>query len=354
MKVQQLYTPTNFKTAYVQDDIFYISQNSVYNFNNNKKIYTFESSILCIKEYGGSLWICLSDNSLVNISTDGKLFGEYNCTENTIHDFYVCDKNLFCLTDKEIEHYVLSGFDTVKRNQTDYKYLCSIESINGIECFAWVYRYDDIKCINIIDEYSNNIGSFVLSTNDNTLLLSKDSLYRIIKSSNEEIVYYYLNDENITFIQQDIQSDKSVKRVEETVYNVFDNSVMFEKGNQYTFVSQITTNGRTINREPEVAESDKMVNHKNDFLNVFNAADFSINCIFKTKTFERILYADSQKAITYYKGQYLTYSLSDWEVIKEQNADEIKNGGSYTFESCGEYIFVFDDKQGKLINTIGI
>ncbi len=74
----------------------------------------------------------------------------------------------------------------------------------------------------------------------------------------------------------------------------------------------------------------------------------------KTKSGEKVLYLSNQKAITYYKGQYLTYSLSDWEVIKEQNADEIKNGGSYTFESCGEYIFVFDDKQGKLINTIGI
>ena len=34
--------------------------------------------------------------------------------------------------------------------------------------------------------------------------------------------------------------------------------------------------------------------------------------------------------------------------------DEIKEGGSYTFESCGDYIFVFDNNSGELLNTINI
>ena len=93
--------------------------------------------------------------------------------------------------------------------------------------------------------------------------------------------------------------------------------------------------------------------HKYDCIKIVDLQNNEI-CEHKTKTGEKVLYLSSQKAITYYKGQYLTYSLSDWEVIKKQNADEIKNGGSYTFESCGEYIFVFDDKQNKLINTIEI
>ena len=74
----------------------------------------------------------------------------------------------------------------------------------------------------------------------------------------------------------------------------------------------------------------------------------------KTKNHERIIYANSQKAITYYKGKYLTYSLEDWSLIKKQSVDEIKEGGSYTFESCGDYIFVFDNNSGELLNTINI
>ena len=42
------------------------------------------------------------------------------------------------------------------------------------------------------------------------------------------------------------------------------------------------------------------------------------------------------------------------EITAEQPADEIKSSGSYTFESCGDYIFVFDDNYDKLLNTISI
>ena len=58
--------------------------------------------------------------------------------------------------------------------------------------------------------------------------------------------------------------------------------------------------------------------------------------------------------MTYYKGHYLTYDLNNWKVIRKQDADEIKNGGSYTFETCGDYIFVFDDDSGDLLNMISI
>ena len=73
-----------------------------------------------------------------------------------------------------------------------------------------------------------------------------------------------------------------------------------------------------------------------------------------TRTFERILYVDDEKAITYYNGEYLIYSFDKWEITAEQPADEIKSSGSYTFESCGDYIFVFDDNYDKLLNTISI
>ena len=74
----------------------------------------------------------------------------------------------------------------------------------------------------------------------------------------------------------------------------------------------------------------------------------------KTKDHERIIYFDENVVITYCDRKYITYSLDTWKVLKEQPADGIKNGGSYTFETCGDYIFVFDDNSGELINTISI
>lgn len=85
-----------------------------------------------------------------------------------------------------------------------------------------------------------------------------------------------------------------------------------------------------------------------------NTASLCITSEYKTKIKERILYADTKKAITYYKGRYITYSLNNWKKIKSQKANEIKSGNSYTFETCGDYIFIFDDNSGELVNTIDI
>lgn len=63
---------------------------------------------------------------------------------------------------------------------------------------------------------------------------------------------------------------------------------------------------------------------------------------------------DYEIAMTYYNGKYRTYDLNDWHLISKQTADEIQNDGSYTFESCGDYVFVFDDNSGNLLNTIDV
>ena len=74
----------------------------------------------------------------------------------------------------------------------------------------------------------------------------------------------------------------------------------------------------------------------------------------KFAKFERVIYADSKKVMTVKKGKYTTYSAEDWKVTDEKKADEIKNGGKYTFEACGEYVFVFDDNTGECISKIEI
>ena len=67
---------------------------------------------------------------------------------------------------------------------------------------------------------------------------------------------------------------------------------------------------------------------------------------------ERILYVDTDKAITFYDGEYITYSVDDWKIIKKESADEIQPGGQYLFEDYGDYIFVFQGNSSKPINII--
>ena len=68
----------------------------------------------------------------------------------------------------------------------------------------------------------------------------------------------------------------------------------------------------------------------------------------------RIIYSDSEKAATYYKGKYYFRSLDDWSITSEVPAKEIKKGGAYTFDSCGDYIFVFNTETGELLNRISV
>ena len=74
----------------------------------------------------------------------------------------------------------------------------------------------------------------------------------------------------------------------------------------------------------------------------------------KTRKYERIIYADNKRAITYYLGNYITYSTDKWKEIKSQKANEIKEGGSYLFDTCGDYVFVFDYNTGEVINKLSI
>lgn len=93
--------------------------------------------------------------------------------------------------------------------------------------------------------------------------------------------------------------------------------------------------------------------HRSDCITTINIDDYKITNTRFTKEHEKIIYADNRKAITYYKGEYLTYSLDEWQVIDSRSADDIQPGGTYFFETCGDYIFVFDSSN-NLIDRISI
>lgn len=138
------------------------------------------------------------------------------------------------------------------------------------------------------------------------------------------------------------------------MHKFFHNIPFFSDEKYIISVAQRTTSRSITRNGGSVATSYEMSKHKSDHLYIINTIDCTKSLERNTKTFERILYADSQKVITYYKEKYLTYSLEDWIIISTQTADEIKKGGSYIFEISGDYIFVFDNNSGELLNKISI
>ena len=98
--------------------------------------------------------------------------------------------------------------------------------------------------------------------------------------------------------------------------------------------------------------SSDLKTHQYDVLTVYDIKDNEAKN-FKTGKGEKIIYADEGEIITYYKNSCITYSTDDLKKIKEETMDKIKSGGSFIFTVCGEYIWLFDEGSGELVERTG-
>ena len=93
--------------------------------------------------------------------------------------------------------------------------------------------------------------------------------------------------------------------------------------------------------------------HKYDtitFINPLSGEEKNI----KTKSGEKVIYLDDKKAITFHKDEYHHYYIDDWKEYKSERAKEINSHSVYRFETCGDYVFVFDKNYSELLNKISI
>ncbi len=111
-----------------------------------------------------------------------------------------------------------------------------------------------------------------------------------------------------------------------------------------------------INKEPGASFPDpsELKNHGCDSVFTYDVQSRERKEKHDFRTFERVIGISADHVVTYYKGKYLTYSRDGWKVVSEQKTGEIKKDGKYYFETCGEYVFVFDDDTGECINRIKI
>lgn len=70
------------------------------------------------------------------------------------------------------------------------------------------------------------------------------------------------------------------------------------------------------------------------------------------RRYERIIYADDNKVLTFYKGKLITYSADNWEKLSSEKRYNKKH--SYSFSIYDEHIFVYDDTTGEMIDRIQI
>ena len=293
-------------------------------------------------------------DNLKAIDSSGKAVKSYSIPDYT-KDFFINNNVIFCMSSDGIEIYQLYNDGHKEQISVDYSFV--FESENS---YFKLYKY---SC-----EYGECLYFDMESDNYNDSYFAVDSNMQNMISSNGRVNLLHYQQDRIIYTESTFRLktlyEYSFVDGEEHCYNnldiddyaqgFFENTPYASNDKYIISVAQRTTS-RSITRDGgPTATSCEMSKHKNDRLYIISTDDCTKSFQHGTRTFERILYADGEKAITYYNGEYLTYSLDKWEVIDSQSADEIQVGGSYTFESCGDYVFVFDDNSGELLNTIDV
>lgn len=339
---------------------------------SGKIIYDSNAESLIVNVYDDHIWTAEKSEDSTKVSAvdgAGKVINSYSLpVPVAVNDFMIEDNIIFCVInnsdpedinpEKFLKVYELSDDNIVKPMDIAFP----DDEVRSFETRRYAvdlshYFYNDIRCVKITAPYY--VGGIAMSYNNGEKIIPGYS-FQIFAFNENEMIF---SDSNTPIFLYKYDFDNGSATVKEPVIGkditgsgyisgYFDRS-LFNDSNNVMLVAQDTAM-RSIGREAPIGISDEMKRHMNDYLLIFDTDTLELKSGRKTKTFERIIYADAEKAITYYKGNYITYSISDWKRIGKTAADEIMEGGSYTFELCGEYVFVFDDNSGECINRIAI
>ena len=320
----------------VGDDYFYISGKSVKCFSGGEEKTVYEGTEpyrICADEQ--HLFVC--DSGIVCVELEsGK--------SNTI--IYAKDQDVWHIyADNGCLFYKIAGEQIkcldIKTDETKD----AIELLNDKSEGFHKQRFSDDKWI-IASISDGELGSFEICDDDMTLLFTTGS--KFVEKDNE-LLKVQINGDcfDFDYLKSDRTEVKSVHLRQETRQT---GETTIKGNNAFAVIVAID---QPFSMKGDHHYLPQLDNHDYDAYIKVNTDDFKVQR-HKTRKFERIIYADDKKVVTYYNGKYITYSTDDWKVTDEKKADEIKNGGKYTFEACGEYVFVFDDDTGKCINRIKV
>ena len=364
--VSELYEESE-RVVCLEEKYYYTSGGKITDAESGKIIYDSNAESLIVNVYDDHIWTAEKSEDSTKISFidgSGNVISTYSLPV-VVNDFMIEDNLIFCeLNDNDPENgdaekylkvYELSGNNVFK--PVDIAFSDEVRSFemkrDTVDLSS--YYYNNIRCMKFAK--SRYIGGVAMSYNDGKKITSR-YLPRIFTFNENEIIF---SDGDIVLYKYDFGNGSTMlkepvigKDITRGGYisGYFERS-LFSDSDNIMLVAQDTAM-RSIGRDVPGYISDEMKRHMNDYLLIFDTDTLELKSGRKTRTFERIIYADAEKAITYYKGNYITYSISDWKRIGKTAADEIKEGGSYTFELCGEYVFVFDDNSGECINRIAI
>lgn len=337
----------------IQDEYYYLKDKKLYKISQEEEsvVYTFSAEDVYLKSYDNKIWAYVNNkkDNLIVLDTSGKMINTFTIPDSAF-DFIVDNDTLFCSYDESIIAF------TIKDNQlSDYPldYL-PIFSSDSKDLSVFEFSKGNIIGHKFTNSFQND--SYCLFNKNHTeYLYNRECIMSIFDANKDYLLFAGYNNNSPEVVYQPLsdEPEKKIECSEISSTRLPKNLYFYNDSSKNIFVSVSETVRGLPTYKPHI-NSDSMRNHANDYLCILNTESKEFTGIYKTKTFERIIFADAEKAITYYNGKYCTYSLEDWSAVSEVPADEIKEGGEYIFETCGKYIFVFDNSTGELINKISV
>lgn len=320
----------------LDDEYFYCEGNKIKSCDDKSVLYEGDENVIAAAS-DKNIFV-LDGMKISKITADGKVVDEkglnVSSSENSCPQIYFYDNMVYVSIDNYIDKEFIYDEDLNTINIDELKSNSEHYEINSADYFI----VDNGDSFLTIVEYEDK-SSFMALTNrsDGREIFSTG---RTISIYDNYLFLYFCNSGHDKF---DLNSRSIISNFE----NSGDVSFSSAKINKnYVISLGMKTNGS------DIEHSDKLKDHCKDVIEITDT-DGNFIEVRETKKYERIIFYDNEKAITYYNGEYRTYDLNDWRLIGKQPADGIENGGSYTFESCGGCVFVFDDL-GELVDSIDV
>ena len=331
------------------NEYFILSDGKITNADSKEVIYSVTDENSFIKSYNDLIWIFDSrcNDKLKAIDKNGNLKKHYLFPEDSI-DFLINGNVIFDLTSDELIMYRLTNETHLEKKEIDYSFVFHSND-NRFDLYKYSCEYGECLFFDMNDTNDKD-AFYAIDIEHNEVIGASEKNTIDLLSYEENRLFYTRSHFNLETMSEYSFSDKKEKNSKLKFGNYargfFQRFYYCPHDESIILISQTVTY-RSFVREAHIYNSDEMEKHDHDYAVIIDKNDFEVKEK-KTKTFERIIYVDSEKAITYYKGKYLTYSLDDWKVTDKQSASEIKEGGSYNFVTCGDYIFVFDNDSDEL------
>lgn len=315
----------NSSLFFDEKDICYVACNSdyVYAIKGGEIIQlTHRGNIVKRVEIGNISGIYAAEEAVLYTDDKYNILDAENLAEMSIKDFLKYPK-----VSKIADYKIVSGDKyTIVSKAPVFE-----ENFSDLSSFIGTVFVDDNKIINLTSD------TIIGHTDDYFLKYAGFNTNLVVKDIAEGVEFYDFHRTDIRHITA------------ENDFLISFSSVYSDK----SFLKFFYISPNKYKGGSDCAEEKTLFFHSYDEASIINCNN-SEAVTYKTMSGEKIIYINAKKMITYHKGEYITYSVDTWEKINSRSADEIKKGGKYTFEACGGYIFVFDDKTGEMIDTIEI